>query len=110
MEKPIPEFAVLRESARRTAGIFLVGAALGGCASPVPQTISLRDAWPAGVPERVELGAVPFFPQEDYQCGPAALATTLVESGVKVTPQDLVAQVYIPERQGKFPGERLAPP
>jgi len=83
---------------------------LGGCAPLVPQTISLRDAWPAGVPERIELGAVPFFPQEDYQCGPAALATTLVESGVKVTPQDLVAQVYIPERQGSLQVEMLAAP
>src|SRR6266581_3127383 len=110
MEKPIAEFAALRGSARRTAGIFLLGAALGGCAPLVPQTISLRDAWPAGVPERVELGAVPFFPQEDYQCGPAALATTLVESGVKVTPQDLVAQVYIPERQGSLQVEMLAAP
>ena len=110
MEKPTPEFAVLRGSARRTAGIFLLGAALGGCAPLVPQTISLRDAWPAGVPEQIELGAVPFFPQEDYQCGPAALATTLVESGVKVTPQDLVAQVYIPERQGSLQVEMLAAP
>src|SRR2546428_12219204 len=101
MEKPIAEFAALRGSARRTAGIFLLGSALGGCAPLVPQTISLRDAWPAGGPERIELGAVPFFPQEDYQCGPAALGTTLGESGGKVTPQDLVAQVYIPERQGK---------
>ena len=75
MEKPIPEFAALRGSARLAAGALVV--ALGGCASLVPQTISLRDAWPAGVPEQVELGAVPFFPQEDYQCGPAALATTL---------------------------------
>ena len=110
MEKPIAEFAVLRASARRTAGIFLLGAALGGCAPLVPQTNSLRDAWPAGVPERVELGAVPFFPQEDYQCGPAALATTLVESGVKVTPQDLVAQVYVPERQGSLQVEMRAAP
>jgi tetratricopeptide (TPR) repeat protein len=110
MEKPLLEFAALRGSARPTAGVFLLVVALGGCASLVPQTISLRDAWPAGVPEQVELGAVPFFPQEDYQCGPAALATTLVESGVKVSPQDLVAQVYIPERQGSLQVEMLAAP
>ncbi len=110
MVKPIPEFAALCISARLTAGVFLLVVALGGCASLVPQTISLRDAWPAGVPEQIDLGAVPFFPQEDYQCGPAALATTLVESGVKVTPQDLVAQVYVPERQGSLQVEMLATP
>jgi len=108
MEKPIPEFAAISGIARLAAGALVV--ALGGCASLVPQTISLREAWPAGVPEQVELGAVPFFPQEDYQCGPAALATTLVESGVKVTPQDLVAQVYLPERQGSLQVEMLAAP
>jgi hypothetical protein len=110
MVKPIPAFAALCGSARPTAGVFLLVVALGGCASLVPQTISLRDAWPAGVPEQIDLGAVPFFPQEDYQCGPAALATTLVESGVKVTPQDLVAQVYVPERQGSLQVEMLATP
>jgi len=46
MEKPITEFAASCGSARLTAGVFLLGAALGGCASLVPQTISLRDAWP----------------------------------------------------------------
>src|SRR2546426_901784 len=64
----------------------------------------------AGKMNSLALGAVPFCPQEDYQCGPAALATTLVESGVKVTPQDLVAQVYIPERQGSLQVEMLAAP
>jgi tetratricopeptide (TPR) repeat protein len=51
---------------------------------------------------------VPFFPQSDYQCGPAALATTLAAYGVKVTPDDLVSQVYLPERKGSLQIEMLA--
>jgi len=98
------------EGARLTAGAFVLLAALTGCASMVPQTMGLRDAWPAGVPDRVELGEVPFFPQRDYQCGPAALATTLAYSGVKVTPDDLVDQVYLPARQGSLQIEMLAAP
>lgn len=50
----------------------------------------------------VELVGVPFFPQKRYQCGPAALATVLVHSGVDVTPDELVPQVYVPERHGSF--------
>lgn len=53
-------------------------------------------------PEPVELTAVPFFPQEEYQCGPAALATVLNWSGVSVTPAELAPQVYLPERQGSL--------
>ena len=64
-----------------------------------PQTAELRRALPQGIPERTELREVPFFPQEEYQCGPAALATVLAASGVKVTPEDLVPQVYLPERK-----------
>lgn len=56
----------------------------------------------------VELADVPFFPQERYQCGPAALATVLVHSGVDVTPDELVPQVYVPERRGSFQVELKA--
>jgi hypothetical protein len=97
--------------ARIIAGVFVcIAAALAsGCASLIPQTVELRDSWlPAGLPERVELAAVPFFPQDEYQCGPAALATVLANAGVKVTPQDLVPQVYLPGRQGSLQVEMLA--
>jgi hypothetical protein len=56
----------------------------------------------------LELEQTPFFPQEDYQCGPAALATVLVFSGVATTPDRLVARVYIPDRRGSLQVELLA--
>src|SRR6267143_388496 len=62
----------------------------------------------AGLTERVELTQVPFFPQSEYQCGPAALATALASFGVKVTPEDLVPQVYLPERKGSLQIEMMA--
>lgn len=102
--------SVSYRSARLAAGAFFMAALLGGCASMVPQTMGLRHAWPEGVAVRTEIAEVPFFPQEDYQCGPAALATSLVHVGVKVTPEDLVKQVYIPERQGSLQAEMLATP
>ena len=95
---------------RRWAGwLFgLLLAMLAGCAQLVPQTVALRTGWPEGVPQSVELPAVPFFPQEDYQCGPAALATVLAFSGVPVTPEPLVSQVFLPARQGSLQIEMLA--
>ncbi len=60
------------------------------------------------LPHSVELARTPFFPQEDYQCGPAALATVLTDSGVDVVPDDLIAKVYIPGRRGSLQVELLA--
>ena len=58
-------------------------------------------------PRPVELTTVPFFPQEEYQCGPAALATVLNWTGVSVTPDQLAQQVYLPERQGSLQLEMI---
>lgn len=51
---------------------------------------------------------VPFFPQQEYQCGPAALAMVLAWSGQPVTPQQLVPLVYVPQRKGSFQAEMVA--
>jgi hypothetical protein len=102
------EFPHLAKNARLTAGVFILALSLSGCALLIPQTMQLRESRPAGLPERVELREVPFFPQQDYQCGPAALATTLVHFGAKVTPDDLVGQVYLPARKGSLQVEMMA--
>ncbi|MEZ5532792.1 MAG: PA2778 family cysteine peptidase [Steroidobacteraceae bacterium] len=64
--------------------------------------------WPADTPPQVDLSATPFFPQDDHQCGPAALATLLGASGAHVTPAELVGDVYIPARKGSLQIEMLA--
>jgi len=97
-----------RFAAALCCGVLL--AWLAGCAQLVPQTMGLRTAWPEGVPLSVEWTAVPFFPQDDYQCGPAALATVLSYTGVGVTPEPLVSQVYLPSRKGSLQLEMLAAP
>jgi predicted double-glycine peptidase len=75
-----------------------------GCATL--QTDRVR-ATANAFPQPVELTAVPFFPQEEYQCGPAALATVLNWTGVLVTPDQLAPQVYLPERQGSLQLEMI---
>lgn len=48
----------------------------------------------------IELTDTPFFPQEEYQCGPAALATLLVSTDVATLPDLLSPDLFIPKRQG----------
>ncbi|MCW8828974.1 MAG: PA2778 family cysteine peptidase [Gammaproteobacteria bacterium] len=52
--------------------------------------------------------STPFFPQQRYQCGPAALATVLGVQGSRVHPDELVDKVYLPARQGSVPLEMEA--
>lgn len=98
----------LSGNARLAAGVFLLAAALSGCTLLVPQTEALRLARPAGLPDRVEIVGVPFFPQREYQCGPAALAMAIAHAGGKATPDELVDQVYLPAREGSLQVEMLA--
>jgi tetratricopeptide (TPR) repeat protein len=78
-------------------------AALCGCASN-------RHAAPSAgsLPSQAELTQVPFFAQDRYQCGPAALATVLQSTGLTVTPQELTSEVYLPGRQGALQVELVA--
>lgn len=85
---------------------ILLLAILAGCAG-TPQTRQLIDQPPPDLPLRHELTDVSFFPQERYQCGPAALATLLDYTGIETHPDDLVPMVYVPNRQGSFQVEML---
>lgn len=93
--------------ARLSAGFLLLSALLGGCAALLPQTHSLREQPPSGLPPKAELRDVPFHAQEEYNCGPAALAMALNAAGVGATPEELVEQVYLPGRKGSLQVEML---
>jgi len=81
-----------------------LAALVAGCAgSP-----RLAEGLPPASPRIIELADTPFFPQQDYQCGPAALATLLRVSGVDVTPEQLAPQVYLPARRGSLQAELVA--
>lgn len=94
-------------SAPATAGVFICAAALlAGCAAT--RGNALPEGAGAGLPAAAEIAAAPFFPQEDYQCGPAALAAALTHAGRETTPEALVPQVYLPARKGSLQAEMLA--
>lgn len=84
--------------------ILALAVALTACAGPgVKEALQRYEQ-----PRRQELAGTPFFPQEAYQCGPAALATVLTAAGYPVQPDALVSQVYVPDRQGSLQVEMLA--
>jgi tetratricopeptide (TPR) repeat protein len=88
-------------------GVLFVALAmlLGACATPQSDRLL---ATASAFPQPVELTAVPFFPQDEYQCGPASLAMLLNWSGEAVEPSALTPQVYLPERHGSLQLEILA--
>lgn len=78
---------------------------LAGCAT---QTRALLHEPQSQLPPRAELTTTPFFAQELFQCGPAALAMSLGATGIQVTPDAIQPDVYIPAREGSLQPEMLA--
>jgi hypothetical protein len=92
-----------RRSSRALASRIAAAAAtlaLAGCAA------APRATAPANGPS-VELTSVPFFPQTEYQCGPAALATVLASTGLAVDADSLVDEVYVEGLRGSLQAELL---
>lgn len=58
--------------------------------------------WPAASPAHILVADVPFFAQEQYQCGPASLAMALHWSGIAASPADLAPEVYSPRQRGSL--------
>ncbi|MCP4389324.1 MAG: PA2778 family cysteine peptidase [Gammaproteobacteria bacterium] len=92
--------------ARWLACTLLFSIYLGGCASS-PQTRLLLNN-PPDIPSRVELTEVPFYPQQKYHCGPAALAGIMNYRGVEVVPDQIAELVYVPGLKGSLQVEVVA--
>ncbi|WP_245791865.1 PA2778 family cysteine peptidase [Modicisalibacter ilicicola] len=75
-----------------------------GCASTPP----LPSPEEGSIPSSRLLSNVPFHGQRDYQCGPASLAMVLGASGVPITVDELIPQVFTPDREGSVQPEMLA--
>lgn len=65
-----------------------------GCSGPSALQQALRP-----LPERVELGDVPAFPERAYQGAPSALSSLLLQQGVEITPGLLAKQLQLPQQE-----------
>mgnify|MGYP001815293355 CR=1 FL=1 len=80
--------------------LFLI--ATGGCAA-----IDERVATYGELSAAIELDSTPFYPQERFQCGPAALTTILEASGTDASIDAVTSLVFIPAREGSLQAEIL---
>ncbi len=94
-----------RWDARHWLGVLLSGL-ISGC-STLGITAKLPPP-PVDIPPLVELTETPFFPQEQYHCGPAALATLLQHRQINATPEDLGRLTYLPGLKGSLQIELAA--
>jgi tetratricopeptide (TPR) repeat protein len=54
------------------------------------------------LPRSVDIPSVPFYPQQDHHCGPAAMAMVLQWTGENISPRNLVPEIFTPSRQGSL--------
>jgi tetratricopeptide (TPR) repeat protein len=83
---------------RNVTSAALFGAALvlllGGCAPLTSVTYPLSSD-----PPRL---AVPYIPQDDFQCGPAAVAMVMTYSGKAIPLETLTSEIYSPALRGSL--------
>jgi tetratricopeptide (TPR) repeat protein len=85
------------------ASLFL----LIGCSTP-PQTLQLMQQPPTNIPLTSNIEGVPFYPQQAYYCGPTTLAEIFEFNGVKLSPESIAPQLFIPKRNGSLQLEMVA--
>lgn len=88
----------------RLAGVFMLLLLLTACAR---HPVLLQSTY-NHLPAQVELQSVPFYAQTEFQCGPATLAMVLNHQGIDADVDQLIPQVFLPERDGSVQPEMLA--
>ena len=88
----------------RFAGVFIMLLLLSGCA----RNPALLQSTYQALPPHAEITSVPFYAQTEFQCGPATLAMVLNHQDVETNVEQLIPQVFLPERDGSVQPEMLA--
>ena len=85
-------------------GFYCLG--LIACSAQIEATrlASLRE----NLPTQTTVNGVPFYPQQQYHCGPAALAMLLTWSGIQRQPEQLTEYVFLPAKSGSMQADMLA--
>ena len=95
----------LIQTSLRAGLLFLLGL-LSACQTP-PQTLQLL-ATPPDIARQHIMSQVPFYPQQQYFCGPTTLAEVAGFYGFSKSPDDIAPNTFIPGRQGTLQIEMAA--
>src|SRR3989304_9312869 len=88
----------------RAAGVFLfcalILAGLAGCSARLYGSNALSADSHPEIPKQVRddrnyVQDVPFYPGEEYQCGPSVLAGALNYLGYDIKPEDISEEIYL---------------
>ena len=90
----------------RCAGLLFLLTLLSACQTP-PQTRQLLSA-PPDIARQHLIAQVPFYPQQDYFCGPTTLAEVAGFYGLNTSPEAIAPNTFIPGRQGSLQIEMAA--
>lgn len=92
-------------SLKKVFFIFLLFLAFAGCSGPGREAVlaSLK----SGQAEGAYIDGVPFFPQNEYLCGPAALAGVMAFYGAEETMDGVAKAVYNEKLRGALPMDLL---
>jgi tetratricopeptide (TPR) repeat protein len=80
---------------------------LSGCQS-TPQADKLRQEGLASLPESHTIQSVPFFPQEQFYCGPTTLSEVFGYYGESTSPNDIAPKLFIPNKEGSLQLEMVS--
>jgi tetratricopeptide (TPR) repeat protein len=88
------------------AGLLFLVLITVGCQTP-PQTQQLRSSLP-NIAKRHEIKQVPFYPQQQYFCGPTTLSEVAAFYGLSKNPDDIARDTFIPGRKGTLQIDMVA--
>ncbi len=80
---------------------------LGGCQS-TPQADQLRQQGLSSLPPSHTISSVPFYPQQQYFCGPTTLSEVFAFYGVNAAPEDIAPKLFIPDKEGSLQLEMVS--
>lgn len=81
--------------------VVSVLALLYGCQN-TPQSDALTQSKLVGLPAYHKIDSVPFYPQQDFYCGPTTLAEVFNFHGENLTPSNIAPSTFTPKQQGTF--------
>ncbi len=80
---------------------------LQGCQS-LHQSQRLINSPPKHVVSIKDIKTIPFYPQEEFYCGPTTLAEVFNYYGKNLTPENIAPNIFIPDREGSLQIEMVA--